>query len=92
MDGPDLATPVRVSDMLWTARSRSNGRKTDRGDASPKLGFRRGFPARAALGVDGERATVRRDDEEDADVMQKRSASSKTLSASPIASCDEVEV
>jgi hypothetical protein len=35
---------------------------------------------------------VRRDDEEDADVMHKRSASSKTLSASPISSCDEVEV
>jgi hypothetical protein len=47
---------------------------------------------RVALEVDGELATVHRDDKEEADAMQKRSASSKTWSASPISSCDEVEV
>jgi hypothetical protein len=46
----------------------------------------------AARGVNGELAPVRYDDEEDADAMQKRSASLNTWSASPISSCNEVEV
>jgi hypothetical protein len=45
-----------------------------------------------ALLVDGMVAPVVHDGEEDADVMQKRSANSNTWSASPISSCDEVEV
>jgi hypothetical protein len=43
LDAPDLGIPLRVSDLFWTLRSRSNEREEIWESASPRLGFRRGF-------------------------------------------------
>jgi hypothetical protein len=49
LDGQDLRVPVRLSELIRSFRSRSDGREREAGIHRLELGFRRGFASEAAL-------------------------------------------